>query len=172
MRTASALSEELAHMRPHSAHALTALMIVAAVAPACAAEVTEAELMQAAVDLAHRYDSNYNAKDPAAMAALYATDGTLLSPAGPAVRGRDALKAYYTDRFAAGANGHATKVLEVHVQGDGGYGINQFSVNSPQANGGGLHEVSGRIVTIYQRDPDGWHMRLVDPTVSPGPPKN
>jgi hypothetical protein len=25
--------------------------------------------------------------------------------------------------------------------------------------------VRGSIVTIYQRDPDGWHMRLVQPSV-------
>jgi len=156
----------------HALLALMALMIGANASPVRAADVTEQDLMQAAVDLGQRYDANYNGKNPAAMAELYAADGVLLSPAGPAVRGRDALKAYYTGRFASGATGHATKVLEVHVQGDGGYGINQFSVNAPAANGGDLHEVSGRIVTIYQRDPDGWHMRLVSPTLSPAAPKN
>jgi uncharacterized protein (TIGR02246 family) len=153
------------------AHALLALMFGAAVSPLRAADVTEQELMRAAVDLGQRYDANYNDKNPAGMAALYAADGMLLSPAGSVVRGRDALKAYYTERFAAGARGHAIKVVEVHVQGDGGYGIAQFSVSAPQASGG-LHAVSGRIVTVYQRDPDGWHMRLVDPTVAPGPAKN
>jgi uncharacterized protein (TIGR02246 family) len=86
--------------------------------PAPAAGLTEAELMRAATDLSARYD----AKDSAAMAMVYADDGELVSPPGPIVRGRDAIRAYYVKRFASGARGHAIKVLEVHVQGDGGYG--------------------------------------------------
>ena len=54
--------------------------------------------------------------------------------------------------------------MEVHVQGNGGDGLIQFSVIVPTASGG-FHEVRGSIVTIYQRDPDGWHMRLVEPSV-------
>ena len=87
---------------------------------------------------------------------------------GPIVRGREDLQSYYAKRFASGARGHAIKVVEVHVQGDGGYGLAQFSVTVPLATGG-THEVHGSIVTIYQRDPDGWHMRLVEPSV-PEPP--
>jgi uncharacterized protein (TIGR02246 family) len=132
-----------------------------------AADVTEAELMQAATALAQQYDAHYAAKDPAGMAALYATDGVLVSPAGPIIRGRGALTAYYTKRFASGAKGHTIKVLEVHVQGNGGYGLAEFSVTAPKPNGE-LREEHGRIVSVYQRDPDGWHLRLVIPSVPEG----
>jgi uncharacterized protein (TIGR02246 family) len=131
---------------------------------ALTADVTEVELMQAAIELGRQYDANYANKNPAAMAALYAPEGLLVSPSGPIVRGREALRAYYTNRFASGARGHAIKVVEVHVQGNGGYGLIQFSVTVPTASGES-HEVRGSIVTIYQRDPDGWHMRLVEPSV-------
>jgi uncharacterized protein (TIGR02246 family) len=141
-----------------------ALLVSAMTASAPAADITEAELMQAATKLGHEYDANYAAKNPAAMAALYATDGILVSPAGQIVRGRDALLAYYTKRFASGAFGHAIKVIEVHTQGNGGYGVIQFSVNAPRANGE-MREEHGHIVAIYQRDPDGWHLRLVEPSI-------
>ena len=131
---------------------------------ASAADVTEAELMQAATALARQYDARYAAKDPAGMAALYATDGVLVSPAGPIVRGREAMTAYYTKRFASGAKGHTIKVLEVQVQGNGGYGLAEFSVTVPKPNGE-LREEHGRIVSVYQHDPDGWHLRLVIPSV-------
>jgi len=36
------------------------------------------------------------------MATLYATEGLLVSPVGPIVRGREALMAHYTKRFASG----------------------------------------------------------------------
>ena len=39
---------------------------------------------------------------------------------------------------------------------------------APRANGD-LHEVDGRIVAIYQRDPDGWRLRLVEASVVPEP---
>lgn len=143
---------------------LLALSIVAA--PARASDVTEADVMQAATDLGHRYDANYAAKDPDAMAALYAPDGVLVSPSGPIVRGRDALKAYYVKRFASGAKGHAIKIVEAHVQGNGGYGLASFSVTVPEAKGA-FREEHGSIVAIYSRDPDGWHMRLVEPSVPP-----
>jgi uncharacterized protein (TIGR02246 family) len=136
-------------------------LVGAAAAPALAADVTESELMQAATELGRQYDANYNDKNPAAMAALYSSDGVLLSPSGAIVRGREALTAYYTKRFASGARGHAIKVIEVHVQGEGGYGVAQFSVMAPDANGA-LHEEDGRIVAVYQRGPDGWRMGLVD----------
>jgi uncharacterized protein (TIGR02246 family) len=139
-------------------------LFAAASLTANAADMTEAQLMQAATELARQYDANYAAKDPAGMAALYAADGVLVSPAGPIVRGREALTAYYTKRFASGAKGHAIKVLEVHAQGNGGYGLAEFSVTSPQPDGQ-LREVHGRIVSVYQHDPDGWHLRLVIPSV-------
>ncbi len=132
--------------------------------PVRAADITEADLFRAATDLGHRYDANYAAKDPAAMAALYARDGVLVSPAGAIIRGRDALKAYYAKRFASGAYGHAIKVLEVRVQGDGGYGVAEFSVNTPRGQGQFRPE-HGHLVSIYQRGADGWHLRLVEPSV-------
>jgi uncharacterized protein (TIGR02246 family) len=149
-------------------HSLVILLVGAAAAPGLAADVTESELMQAATELGRQYDANYNDKNPAAMAALYTSDGVLLSPSGSIVRGREALTTYYAERFASGARGHAIKVVEVHVQGNGGYGIAQFSVMAPRANGD-LHEVDGRIVAVYQRDPDGWHTRLVEASVVPAP---
>jgi ketosteroid isomerase-like protein len=141
-----------------------ALLVGVAAAPAVAADVTEAELLRAATELGRQYDADYADKNPVAMSALYASDGVLVSPSGPVVRGRDALKTYYTDRFASGARDHAIKIVEVHVQGNGGYGLAQFSVTVPRANGD-LHEEHGSIVAVYQRDPDGWHMRLVEPSV-------
>jgi ketosteroid isomerase-like protein len=86
------------------------------------------------------------------------------------VRGREALRTYYTKRFASDARAHTIKVLEVHVQGNGGYSLAHFSVTVPLAKGG-THEVHGSIVAVYQRDPDGWRMRLVEPTVPEPAPK-
>jgi uncharacterized protein (TIGR02246 family) len=146
---------------------LAALLAAAVAAPAWSADVTEQELMQAAVDLGKQYDTNYNAKNATGMAGLYAPDGVFISP-GPVLRGTAELKAYYQSRFEAGATGHQTKVVEVHVQGDGGYGIGQFAVSGP-APGGGTRELRGNLAMVYLHAADGWHLRLVVASV-PLPP--
>jgi uncharacterized protein (TIGR02246 family) len=143
--------------------AALALLARATATPASAANVTEAELMDAATALAQQYDANYAAKNPAGMAALYASDGILVAPSGSIVRGRQALTTYYANRFASGARGHAIKVVEEHVQGNGGYGLARFSVIVPGANGK-LREEHGSMAVVYRRETDGWHMRLVEPS--------
>ena len=153
-------------MKQVSAVALFTVLFGSSSGPASAGGVTDAELLQAATELSHQYDTHYAAKDADGMASVYASNGELISPAGPIVRGRAALKEYYIKRFASGAHGHAIKVQEVHVTGDGGYSINQFSVTVP-GPGGTAHEEHGTIVAVYRHDPDGWHMALVAPSVPP-----
>ena len=85
----------------------------------------------AAIELGRQYDADYANKNPVAMAALYTSDGLLVSPSGPIVRGREDLQSYYAKRFASGARSHAIKVVEVHVQGNGSYGLAQFLCHSP-----------------------------------------
>jgi ketosteroid isomerase-like protein len=121
--------QDMTEMKRFYTDVLLALLVGATAAPALAAEVTESELMQAATELGRQYDANYNGKNPSGMAALYTSDGMLLSPAGPIVRGREALTTYYADRFASGARGHAIKVVEVHARAMAAMGL----PNSPSA---------------------------------------
>lgn len=140
--------------------------LLAAAAPVQAAGLSEKELAEAATELAQKYDETYGRRDAAGMAALYAVDGTLVSPAGPLVRGRDKLKSYYEGRFATGARDHATRISEVRVLGEAGYGFGTFSVNVPEA-GGKLRRISGNITDIYTRASDGWHLQAVIPSTLP-----
>jgi ketosteroid isomerase-like protein len=134
-----------------------------------AAEGSQQDLMQAAETLGKGYDDNYNAKNAAGMAALYASDGVLVS-ATAVVRGTDNLKTYYQSRFDAGAGNHLTKIAEVHVQGDGGFGLGQVTATVPTPDGG-RRDIKGNLVTVYQHGSDGWHLRLVIASIAPPPPK-
>ncbi len=125
---------------------VAALLSIVAAVPCWAADVTPQDLMRAATDLGSQYDANYNAKNAAGMAALYAPDGVMISP-GPVLRGTAELEAYYQSRFAAGATGHHTTIVEVHVQGDGGYGVGRFAVTVADA-GGGSHELRGNLAIV------------------------
>ena len=125
-----------------------------------AADNADAELMRAATELGKQYDAHYNARDSAGMAALYATDGRLVSPEGPTLHGRVALTAYYSKRFASGFRGYITKVVEVHAQGNSGYSISEFAVDTPIVNRQ-TRQLHGTMVSVYQHDADGWHFSLV-----------
>jgi uncharacterized protein (TIGR02246 family) len=146
---------------------LAALLTFAGAFPASAADATGQALMQAAIELGKQYDAHYNAGDAAGMARLYAPDGVLISP-GPVLRGAAELQKYYQSRFAAGATGHHTKIIEVHVQGDGGYGVGQFDVRV-QAPGGGTREMHGNLALVYHHGANGWKLRLVAASVPPSP---
>src|SRR5258708_31537233 len=92
------------------------------------------------------------------MAALYASDGVLVASSGSIVRGRQALTTYYASRFASGARGHAIKVVEAHVQGNGGDGPTQFTLTGAGAKGK-LCEEQGSIVPVFCPPPRGRPMR-------------
>jgi ketosteroid isomerase-like protein len=129
------------------------------------ADVTEPELLTAATELARRWDENF-AKDPKVMASLYTAEGVFISPVGVISRGREAIATHYARRVAPGA-GHRSEVLEVHVQGDGGYGLTRFTAKVPGADGR-LREARGYILTVYRKDSDGWHLSMAEPVEEKG----
>ncbi len=146
---------------------MVAALALGAAGPAWAADVTEADLMEAATRLGHEYDVNYNAKNADAMAALYAPGGVLVSP-GPVVHGADNLKTYYQGRFTAGGREHLSKITEVHVFGDGGYGVGQFFVTVP-GPAGQPKQIHGNLAMVYQHGADGWRFRMVVAGITPDP---
>ncbi len=98
------------------------------------------------------------------MSRLYTEDGILVSPSGKIVRGRAELVEYYKKRFASGAHDHHLTVLDAHPESGAGFGISHFSVQSPDAKGG-IQTVEGNLVAIYRHTPDGWRLRLVEPSI-------
>jgi len=114
--------------------------------------------------LAQQYDANYAAKIPLAWprstprtACWSHRPADRAWPAGP----HDILCKPLRLRCPEPMRSKSSKR---HVQGNGGYGLTQFTVTAPGANGN-LREERGSIVVVYRRDADGWHMRLVEPSV-------
>lgn len=142
----------------------TAFMVAATLAAAPALAGPDDDLLLAAKGLAAQYDSNYAAKDAEAMSRLYTEDGILVSPSGTIIRGRGALVEYYKKRFASGAHDHHLTVTDAHVESGAGFAISHFSVQSPNAKGE-TQAVEGNLVAIYRHTPDGWHLRLVEPSI-------
>lgn len=138
---------------------------------ASAADLTQDALKKIATDLAHQYDTNYDSKNADGMTHVYAGNAILVSPSGKVVRGSAELKAYYIARFASGAKDHKTTISEVHLQGDGGYGVGTFAVTVKGTDGKERRE-TGNIVTVYMHSADGWHLSLVIPSAPPHKPES
>jgi ketosteroid isomerase-like protein len=95
-------------------------LLVAAVAfplPARSSDEAGAEA------LVQRYLSAYNAQDPVALAALYSEDGLLLPPNGGPVRGREAIKNYWT---RSGRQGLSFDILQKDVCGEAGFFVGRY----------------------------------------------
>jgi uncharacterized protein (TIGR02246 family) len=132
--------------------------------PLGAAEEVGGDLHSAAQALAKQYDENYNAKNAAGMAALYATDGSLVTP-GSVITGHEALQKYYQARFNAGATDHHMTVKTVQVLGESGYGIGEVHVMAPFE--GKITQMRGNVVWVYEHESEGWKYRLVSGTLAP-----
>ena len=146
-------------MKPQ-AFLIAAIMLTAFPAPAS----PDDDVSNAAKALAAQYDANYAAKDAEAMAKLYTEDGILVSPSGTIIRGRGALVEYYKRRFASGAHDHHLSIIDAHYESGAGFAIARFSVQSPNAKGE-TQSAEGNLVAIYRHTPDGWHLRLVEPSI-------
>lgn len=74
--------------------------------------------------LVQKYLAAFNAPDPVALAALYADDALVLPPQGGSVRGRDAIKNFWTKRDRRGLS---FEILQKSVCGEAGFYVGKFA---------------------------------------------
>ena len=138
------------------------LAVILATSPALA--TPDEDVTSAAKALAAQYDAAYAAQDAEAMGRLYTEDGILVSPSGTIYRGRGAMVDYYKKRFASGAREHHLTIIDAHYESGAGFAVCHFSVTAPNSKGE-MQSVEGNLLAIYRHTPDGWHLRLVEPSV-------
>ena len=98
----------------------------------------------------------YNARDSAAIAALYSEDAVVNAPGAPAVRGRAAIKEAMAKDIASSAAGglsfHPGAAPEFGVSGDLGWEWNTFTVTDKS----GATVDSGKYITVYAKKGGKW----------------
>ena len=99
------------------------------------------------------FQSALDAKDPAAIAAIYTEDGALLPPNSESVSGRAAIEAFWKEAVASGIVGKG-KDIEVHALGDVGYTVGTFTATD--ADGATIGE--GKYVEIWRHVDGEWQM--------------
>jgi uncharacterized protein (TIGR02246 family) len=103
------------------------------------------------------YQAAANAQDGAAMAKLFAQDGTEMPPNAPLQKGRAAIEAYHKN-FANQVMVHnlVIKTTETHVMGDVAYDVGTYSQSlMPMKGGGKTMDDKGKYVVLLKKDASG-----------------
>ncbi len=102
----------------------------------------------------------FNRQDAVSVAALYAEDGVVLPPDGPAVAGRPAIQGFFGGLITAGARDLAVQTVDLHPGGDRVIERGSFTL-AMRPEGGQASPMSGKYVVIWKKQPDGsWRLSI------------
>ncbi len=99
--------------------------------------------------LVRNYLDSFNAPDPVALAALYAENGLVLPPSGGPVRGRAAIRDYWTK---SGRRGLSLAVLQKDICGEAGFFVGRYDVR--QGSSGEFKRANGAVARASLRHPE------------------
>ncbi len=100
-----------------------------------------------------QWQSGFDARNAAAIAAVYADNGAVLPPNGTMVRGRAAVKDFWEEFLSSGIGGGINDT-EVYASGDLGYKVGSYAITDP----GGTTIDVGKYVEIWRHVDDKWQM--------------
>jgi ketosteroid isomerase-like protein len=144
------------------AYAFALLCVIVAIASPAFAE--DADLKKQMDQLGSAYMEGYKQQDAAAIAALYATGGILVNPAGA----HTDIAKLYDGAFKAGLNQLETKIDQVWPLGsDAAIGMGTYRVTGKNQSGAPI-EQSGLWTGTYVRE--GGKMKIRMLTAIPAPP--
>ena len=94
-----------------------------------------------------------NIRDTAAIAAIYAPNGSIMPPNAETVTGRDALDAFWVE-FLASGNIIGIKGTEIRASGNIGYRVGTYTIASPH------NELldKGKYVEVWHHLDEGWRL--------------
>jgi len=130
---------------------LLGLVLGLALPPAAVAQAGAPDLKAQITKLDQAWQTAYNAKDAAGVAALYAEDAKVMAPGSATVSGRAAIQAYFADQVKLGGTNTLT-TGEVLDGGTFAIAIGGYVATGPD----GKHLDHGTYMTIYKKVGAGW----------------
>ncbi len=100
--------------------------------------------------------SAFDARDPAAIAAVYAEDGAVLSPNSETRTGQAAIEDFWREVLASGIDLGVAKTTNLYAHGDVGYEVGTYAVTDPD---GAIDE--GKYVRIWRHGDGKWRLQHV-----------
>ena len=97
-----------------------------------------------------KWDESFNKGDAAAVAALYAEDGRVVTGDGNVVDGQADIQALFQGFIDGGATNHKIEMIDVKEGGDIVWETANWTIT-----GGDKKEHAGKLVNIYEKQSDG-----------------
>ncbi|HJS86631.1 MAG TPA: nuclear transport factor 2 family protein [Acetobacteraceae bacterium] len=120
--------------------------------------VSEQAAREAADTVARRFESAYNAGNPAAIASLFAKDGVYLTPGGTILTNRQAIEQAIARRMKAGWTRVSLTVFNAHPAGDAVWAIGEYTIAGTAQNSG--KEIGGYYAEVLTREGPEWRLSM------------
>ena len=147
------------------------LILLLGSAPPTAAQkadsASEQALRQSVEAICREWEAAIAKQDPTSVAALFTADGIFVTPVG-VLRDRQQIRTYYEGAFKQGWNNEVVTLDETHLAGNAAWAFGEYTL-SGQGPSEMLHR-AGRWSMVFERDADGWKIRLLIANVSPPSP--
>ena len=151
----------MAYMKARFAYACALLCIIVALAAPALAD--DADLKKQLEQLGSAYVESYKKQDAAAIAALYASGGVLVSPLGA----RNDIKQMYEGLFNAGFNQIEGKTDEISPVGsDAAVAMGTYRATGKTQSGAPIED-AGRWTATYVREGGKWKIRMLTAVPQP-----
>src|SRR4029079_405967 len=100
----------------------------------------------------------FNGKDVPQLLGIYTENSVFMPPNQPIIRGRDALKTFYDELFAAGATNLKMDVTEVSGHGPLAYESGTYEMDVKPKPGAGVEHDRGKYLFILRRMNNTWRL--------------
>ena len=100
------------------------------------------------------WQAGFDARNAAAIAAVYADNGAVLPPNGTTVHGRAAVEAFWAEFMSSGIGGEINDT-EVYASGDLGYKVGSYVITDP----GGMTIDVGKYIEVWRYADGKWRMQ-------------
>jgi len=109
---------------------------------------------------ARDFSARYERGDVAGMVALYTPDGVILPPGRPAIRGTEALRAYWTLPAGVRVLEHRVTADSVVVAGPVAYDWGTYRVRTSNAEGAERETIGKYVIVWRESAPGEWRMHV------------
>jgi hemoglobin len=114
---------------------------------------TDLEGLKAMIDVSQ---SAFDTRDPAAIAAIYADDGAVMSPNSATTTGQAAIEGYWSEVLASGIDLGVARATDLYALGDVGYEVGTYAVTDAS---GDIDE--GKYIRIWRHGDGKWQLQHV-----------
>lgn len=105
-------------------------------------------------DMGDTLQVQFNIRDVAAIAKIYAANGSIMPPNAEAITGREAIETFWGEFLATG-NILGIKATQVRASGNIGYRVGTYTIASQHNQ---LLD-KGKYVEVWHHGDNGWHLK-------------